>query len=97
MGRNIQKDELIQLHAFLLQLRTNLENMIVKNDPDIFLSYDSLNTGPHKIHKSKTDHKIAIFELSKGIALLLKNDNSKLFDKVHDDLERLCEFFKNEL
>ena len=31
MGRIIQKDELIQLHAFLLQLRTNLENMMEYN------------------------------------------------------------------
>ena len=87
---------MIQLHAFLLQLRTNLENMVEKNDPDIFSSYDSLNTGPHKIHKSKTDHKIAIFELSKGIASLLKNNNSILFEKVYDNLDRMCELFKKE-
>ena len=69
--------------------------MVEVNDPDIFLSYDCLNTGPHKIHKSKTDHKIAIFELSKGIAFLLKNNNSKLFQKIYDDLDEMCEFFKN--
>jgi hypothetical protein len=69
--------------------------MVEINDPDIFLSYDSLNTGPHKIHKSKTDHKIAIFELSKGIASLLKTNNSKLFQKVYDDLDKMCDFFKN--
>jgi len=69
--------------------------MVEIKDPDTFLSYDSLNTGPHKIHKSKTEHKIAIFELSKGIAFLLKNNNSKLFQKVCDDLDEMCKFFKN--
>jgi hypothetical protein len=94
MGRKIQKDELIQLHAFLLQLRTNLENMIENNNPELFFSYEQLNTGPHKIHKSKTEHKLAIFELSKCIANLLKQENSHLFQKICEDLEKMCERFK---
>ena len=64
MGRETQKDEIIQFHTFLLQLRTHLENMTENNNPQAFLSYEKLNIGPHKIHKSKKEHKLAVFELS---------------------------------
>ncbi len=93
-GKTIQKDELIQLHAFLLQLKTNLENLVGNNNPLVFLSYEKLNIGPHKIHKSKEEHKLAIFELSKGIADLLKENNSSLFQRIYDDLEKMCKRFR---
>ena len=94
MGRAIQKDELIQLHAFLLQLRTNIENLVENNNPQEFLSYKKLNTGPHKIHKSKQEHKLAIFELSMCIVNLLKDDNYSLFQNIYDDLEKMCKRFR---
>ena len=64
------------------------------NNPKIFLSYDKLNIVPYKIHKNKKEHKLAIFELSKGIAnLLLENDYST-FQKIYDDLEKMCIRFR---
>ena len=68
--------------------------MVENNNPNVFLSYEQLNTGPHKIHKSKTEHKLAIFELSKGIADFLKEDNYTLFQKVCEDLEKMCKRFR---
>ena len=94
MGREIQKDELIQIHAFLLQLRTHLENLVENNNPKVFLSYEKLNIGPHKIHKSKKEHKLAIFELSKGFANLLLENNCSVFQRIYDDLEKMCIRFR---
>ena len=94
MGNKIQKDELIQLHAFLLQLKSNLENMIEKKDGNIFLSYEILNIGPHKIHKSKKEHKLAIFELSKCIANFLEENDSSPFSIICNDLEVVCKRFR---
>ena len=68
----MQKDEIIQLHVFLLQLRTQLANMMEKDNSQAFLSYDEMNILPQQVHKTKNEHKLAVFELSKGIAKLLQ-------------------------
>lgn len=94
MGREIQKDELIQIHAFLLQLRAHLENLVENNNTHAFLSYDKLNIVPHKVYKSKKEHKLAVFELSKGIAALLQENNCYVFQKIYDDLEKMCDRFR---
>ena len=94
MGREMQKDEIIQFHTFLLQLRTHLENMVENNNPQAFLSYEKLNIGPHKIHKSKKEHKLAVFELSKGITNLLQENNCSAFQRIYDDLEKMCNRFR---
>ena len=67
------------MHTFLLQLRTNLENLMKKNNTKAFLFYEKLNIGPHKIYKSKKEHKLAVFELSKGMLNLLQESNYSVF------------------
>ncbi len=94
MGSEIQKDELIQIHAFLLQLGAHLENMVENSNPQVFLSYEKLNIGPHKVHKSKKEHKLAVFELSKGIAGLLQENNCSVFQRIYDSLEKMCNRYR---
>jgi len=91
----MQKEELIQLHTFLLQLRTYIENITKNTNLQAFLTYEKLNIGPHKIHKSKKEHKLAIFELSKGIANLLQKNNYFVFQKMYNDLDKTCNQLKN--
>lgn len=93
-GREIQKDEIIQMHTFLLHLRTCIENMIGNNNLQAFISFEKLNIGPHKIHKSKKEHKLAVFELSRGIADLLLDHNCSDFQRIYDDLEKMCNRFR---
>jgi hypothetical protein len=64
------------------------------NSPQAFLSYEKLNIGPHKIHKDKNEHKLAIFELSKGIANLLQENNFSVFQRTYDNLGKMCKRFK---
>ena len=64
------------------------------NNPQAFLSYEKLNIGPHKIHKDKNEHKLAIFELSKGIANLLQKNNCFVFQGIYDDLRKICKRFR---
>lgn len=90
----MQKEELIQIHTFMLQLRTQIENMTENNNSRAFISYDKLNIGPHKIHKSKDEHKLAVFELSKGIANLLQENNYPVFHRIYDDLEKTCNRYR---
>lgn len=64
------------------------------DNPRAFLVYDKLNIGPYKVHKSKKEHKLAIFELCKGIAGLLQENNCPLFQRITDDLKRMCNRFR---
>jgi len=92
----MQKDELIQLHTFLLQLKTHLDDMVDNNDGLEFQSYDKLNVTPCHVYKSKREHKLAVFTLSKGIATLLSHNNYPGLEKVSNRLGQISERFMTE-
>lgn len=63
----MQKDELIQMHTLLCQIKNHLENTGVAG-PDNFREYHGLGVSPVHVHRSKGDHKRAIFLLGKELA-----------------------------
>jgi hypothetical protein len=63
----LQKDELIQMHTLLCQIKNHLENTGVAA-ADHFREYDDLGVSPVHVHRSKGDHKRAIFLLGKELA-----------------------------
>jgi hypothetical protein len=65
--------------------------MVEKNDGGEFQSYDKLNITPYHIHKSKREHKLAVFILSKGIALLLSNNNCPELKKISEKLDKVID------
>jgi hypothetical protein len=61
----MKKQELIHLHGLLSEVRDQCEEW---QDADVDLdSYRTLGVRPTSIHKSKTDHKEAVFELATAI------------------------------
>lgn len=92
----MQKDELIQLHMFLLQLKTHLEDMVENNGGSEFLSYVKLDVTPYQVYKSKREHKLAVFTLSKGIADLMSHNKCPGLEKVSNRLEQMSERFMTE-
>jgi hypothetical protein len=68
----MQKEELIQLHTFLFQVRSYLEDILGQNDNAMFYSYDTLHISPHHVHKSKDEQKSAVFELSECITQFIE-------------------------
>jgi len=88
-GKKIQKDELIQLHSFLVQLRNNLEDMI-NSETNHFLEYDLLEINPHEVYKSKQEQKLTIFEISKGISCLIKEKHPRAFQRLCENFEDIC-------
>ncbi len=71
------KDEMIRLHQFLVYvLKYVAENNQLKND---CTEYMSLKISPHHIHKTKAEHKHAIFVLCKLISQFInENDEESL-------------------
>jgi len=92
----MQKDELIQLHTFLLQLKTHLEDMVTENGGAEFKPYQRLDVTPYQVYKSKREHKLAVFTLSRGIATLLSNNKCPGLEKVSSRLEQMAERFMTE-
>jgi hypothetical protein len=62
----VQKEEIIQLHSFLFQVRLHFEEIIGQSD--MFSAYDSLHVSPHHVHKSKEKQETALIELCKCLS-----------------------------
>jgi hypothetical protein len=92
----MQKDELIQLHTFLYQIRTHLEQ-ICQNNGCESNNYEKLEITPYQIHKSKREHKLAVFTLSKDIAEILSGDhNDAGLGKIANRLDQMALRFMTE-
>ncbi len=92
----MQKDELIQLHTFLLQLRTQVEDLVETNGTNEFQRYEKLDVTPYQVYKSKREHTLAVFTLSKGIADLLHHNNCPGMEKISCRLDLMAERFMTE-
>src|SRR5687767_9620433 len=66
----MHKDELIQLHTLLCQVRNVLERAGIGNEAP-FKEYETYGVAPQHIHKSKLQHKRAVFLLGKDLATAL--------------------------
>jgi hypothetical protein len=75
---------------FLVQLKSNLEINMMDSKLNHFLSYDLLNISPQQVFKSKREQELAIFELSKGITYLIKENEPSAFSKICSILEETC-------
>jgi hypothetical protein len=92
----MQKDELIQLHTFLLQLKTHLEVFVEDDGIQVFEKYEKLDVTPYQVYKSKREHTLAVFTLSKGIADLLANNDCAGLEKISNRLNLMAERFMTD-
>ncbi|WP_277552927.1 UPF0058 family protein [Halobaculum limi] len=60
----MKKQELIHLHGLLSEVRSEYDEW--GTDLDL-TEYKELGVKPTSIHRSKTDHKAAVFKLASGI------------------------------
>jgi len=90
------KDEMIQLHQFLVYVLKHVESS--ENIHDSCSEYIALNISPHHIHRTKAEHKHAIFVLSSTISeVILKDDNDSIPPTVSVALLELVKRSKKEL
>lgn len=90
------KDEMIQLHQFLVYVLKYLaENDQIQNDCS---EYISLKISPHHIHKTKAEHKHAIFVLCKTISIVIaEKDKNSIPPNVCNALSDLVARSKKEI
>ncbi|WIV68238.1 UPF0058 family protein [Natrialbaceae archaeon AArc-T1-2] len=71
----MKKQELIHLHGLLAEVSnqcTEWDNCRIDLD-----EYESLGIRPTSIHKSKTDHKDAVFALAGGITQHMREEETE--------------------
>ncbi|MBU4535223.1 MAG: UPF0058 family protein [Euryarchaeota archaeon] len=90
------KDEMIQLHQFLVYVLKYLEKGYeIKSECE---EYISLNISPHHIHRTKAEHKYAIFVLSSAISEIIAKENAgTLPSNVVNGLSELAKRSRKEL
>jgi len=85
----VHKEELITLHTMLTNIREYLQEQNPEAD---FSEYDALEITPTQTHRSKVEHKYAIFVLGNAIAKAMREvDNpsaQRMADRMHELAER---------
>ena len=61
----MKKQELIHLHGLLAEVTKQYTS--IEDEPLTLDDYEALGVRPTSIHKSKTDHKAAVFALAQCI------------------------------
>ncbi len=85
----MHKDELLQLHSLLCQVKRFMEDANIPMTTE-FGEYENLNVSPQHIHKSKTDHKRAVFLLGKGLAETTMLGQPDQMQRLRDRFLRLA-------
>lgn len=75
----MHKDELIQIHTLMAQIKKHFEHMGIDYRSG---QYDSLSISPLHVHRSKAEHKYAIFILGNDLASVLSNDDLSGFGRT---------------
>ena len=83
----MHKDELIQLHTLMAQMKSCLEEKGFMNE---FSAYDSLAISPVHVHRSKAEHKLAIFVLGNSLASVMAKDEFSGFGRTSERMRELA-------
>ena len=90
----MHKDDLLELHEEMVAIMETFEGM---DDVDsaIFDTYHGLEVTPGDVHKSKSEHKHAVFVLGNALATVMSEDEfsdagriSKRMQELADDAEQ---------
>lgn len=90
----MHKEELIQLHTLMTQMKKYFEENGSNNGFNI---YDNLGISPVHVHRSKAEHKHAIFVLGGEIASVISDDEFSGTGRTSARMNQLAEKAENEI
>jgi len=90
----MHKDELLELHEQMVIIMEYFRG-VSEVDSTLFDPYDQLDVTPDDVHKSKSEHKHAVFVLGNALASAMSDDEfsdagriSKRMQELADDAEQ---------
>ncbi|SFG15970.1 hypothetical protein SAMN04488063_1609 [Halopelagius inordinatus] len=92
----MHKDELLELHEQMLIIKNNFA---AREDVDssIFDAYDQLEVDPSHVHKSKSEHKHAVFVLGNALATAMSEDEFSNAGRVGKRMQELADDAESKL
>jgi hypothetical protein len=92
----MHKDELLELHE---QMVTIMEHFRAHEsvDSDLFTPYDELDVDPSHVHKSKSEHKHAVFVLGNALANAMSEDEFSPAGRVGKRMKELADDAENKI
>ena len=86
----MHKDELLDLHEQMV-LIMNYFREREDIDRSLFDAYDELEVRPSDVHKSKSEHKHAVFVLGNALANALSEDEFSNAGRIGKRMQELAE------
>jgi hypothetical protein len=90
----MHKEELITLHQVMAEIKDFFED---NNPKTSFSDYYSLKVEPTQIHKSKMEHKHAIFVLGQEIAVAMKEVEYSASARIAARMKELAQKTQKEI
>jgi hypothetical protein len=92
----MHKDELLELHEQLITIKEYFKQR-EDVDPSIFEEYEMLDVDPSHVHKSKSEHKHAVFVLGNALAKAMSEDEFSNAGRLSKRMEELADDAKQKL
>jgi hypothetical protein len=92
----MHKDELLELHEQLITIKEYFKQREDVN-PSIFEEYEMLDVNPSHVHKSKSEHKHAVFVLGNALAKAMSKDEFSNAGRLSKRMEELADDAKQKL
>ncbi len=92
----MHKDELLELHSKMVSIMEHFRNMDGV-DASAFDAYDELDVTPDDVHKSKSEHKHAVFVLGNALASVMAEDEFSDAGRIGKRMAELAEDAESKL
>ena len=86
----MHKDELLELHEEMVNIRDQFLEFDHIAEAD-FDSYEQLDVDPSHVHKSKSEHKHAVFVLGNAIAAAMSEDEFSSAGRISKRMSELAD------
>ena len=87
----MHKDELLELHEQMVTIMEFFRDEMDTVDPDLFDPYGELDVRPSDVHKSKSEHKHAVFVLGNALATAMSEDEFSDAGRVGKRMKELAD------
>ena len=92
----MHKDELLELHEELVVIKEQFERFEDVED-DLFEPYEQLDIDPSHVHKSKSEHKHAVFVLGNALASAMSDDEFSSAGRIGKRMKELADDAEQKL
>ncbi|MEF8841300.1 MAG: UPF0058 family protein [Haloarculaceae archaeon] len=92
----MHKEELLELHEHMVAIMETFRRMD-EVDGSLFDPYDELDVSPDDVHKSKSEHKHAVFVLGNALAEVMSEDEFSDAGRIGKRMAELAEDAERKL